>query len=478
MPYFYDKLNRLVKLINHNGEIFENIYDLGSRITHMRTPASVSEFSFDNINSLSSTTHKKRSSGSTLANYSYTRDNIGNITKVTTTKGDFAFVYDNNNQLTNATHPEDITSVFMYDSLGNRISDQFGNYNYDNKRQRLIEDWKFIYTYDENGNISSKILKSDNTKVTNYTHNSQNQLIKIEEYEGINVAKETSYFYDVIGRRIQKTHTDHNVNTNSFERKFQYDGDEILTELDEDNNVKSIFTHSGLRTDDVLAVDKSGTSYFYLKDHLGTVSDIIDSSGSLVQHYVYSPFGKIIRIENKNGGDVTDAPMVDNFYTFTGREHDKESGLYYYRARYLDSETGRFIQSDPDEGNLYRPLTKINKFIYALNNPVLLIDPTGRTVVTPDTKSILDVFGVMSVVMSLPLDITKALLFQRGSFFDNLGNNMNDSKSIQGSVLTFAVVPQMTFPMKAAAFVVYAVVNINVLEARLEKAFKKILSIF
>ena len=30
-------------------------------------------------------------------------------------------------------------------------------------------------------------------------------------------------------------------------------------------------------------------------------------------------------------------------YTSTGREWDKETGLYYYRARYYDPMEGRFI---------------------------------------------------------------------------------------------------------------------------------------
>jgi hypothetical protein len=89
---------------------------------------------------------------------------------------------------------------------------------------------------------------------------------------------------------------DYSNSNNSFERKFQYDNQEILFELDQDNSIILIFTHSGLRTDDALAVDKSGTSYFYLKDHLGTVNDIVNGSGNIIQHYVYSSFGKIIRI--------------------------------------------------------------------------------------------------------------------------------------------------------------------------------------
>lgn len=38
---------------------------------------------------------------------------------------------------------------------------------------------------------------------------------------------------------------------------------------------------------------------------------------------------------------------IDNPYTYIGREHDAESGLYYYRARHYDPSTGRFLQQDP-----------------------------------------------------------------------------------------------------------------------------------
>ena len=60
-------------------------------------------------------------------------------------------------------------------------------------------------------------------------------------------------------------------------------------------------------------------------------------------------------------------------FTFTGREYDPESGLYYYRARYYDASTGRFISKDPIgfEGG------DTNLYAYAGNNPVNFVDPTG-----------------------------------------------------------------------------------------------------
>ena len=76
-------------------------------------------------------------------------------------------------------------------------------------------------------------------------------------------------------------------------------------------------------------------------------------------------------------GMVKQSTGFRNAYTYTGREWDKETGLYYYRARYYDPMEGRFISKDPkgyeDSANLYE---------YALANPINLVDPDGTTVQT------------------------------------------------------------------------------------------------
>src|SRR5690606_36923529 len=62
----------------------------------------------------------------------------------------------------------------------------------------------------------------------------------------------------------------------------------------------------------------------------------------------------------------------------SGREFDHESGLYFHRARYYDSLNGRFLGMDQDSGDLNRPLTFINKYAYASNDPVNMVDPSGN----------------------------------------------------------------------------------------------------
>lgn len=55
---------------------------------------------------------------------------------------------------------------------------------------------------------------------------------------------------------------------------------------------------------------------------------------------------------------------------FTGQEFDKESGLYYYNARYYDPNVGVFMTPDP-------AMDGLNHYGYAKGNPIKYQDPTG-----------------------------------------------------------------------------------------------------
>ncbi|MBT7766717.1 MAG: hypothetical protein HN730_06135 [Bdellovibrionales bacterium] len=62
------------------------------------------------------------------------------------------------------------------------------------------------------------------------------------------------YLYDATGRRVSKKNINHTNASKSFERHFVYDGAEIIVETDGNNNVLAKYTHSALRTDDILSV--------------------------------------------------------------------------------------------------------------------------------------------------------------------------------------------------------------------------------
>ena len=93
---------------------------------------------------------------------------------------------------------------------------------------------------------------------------------------------------------------------------------------------------------------------------------MVDHSGAILNQ-TDDTFGNIL-----NQTDDT----FSTRYLFTGREFDTETGLYYYRARYYNSEVGRFISQDPinfggEDTNLYR---------YASNSSINYADPSGKKV--------------------------------------------------------------------------------------------------
>ena len=65
-------------------------------------------------------------------------------------------------------------------------------------------------------------------------------------------------------------------------------------------------------------------------------------------------------------------------YKFTGKERDSETGLDYFGARYFGSNMGRFMTPDPllNSGRPWDPQSW-NRYAYAHNNPLKMIDPTG-----------------------------------------------------------------------------------------------------
>ena len=197
--------------------------------------------------------------------------------------------------------------------------------------------------------------------ITAYSWDAQDQLIRID-FPGGGFA---AYAYDALGRRIQK-------DVGGTTTKYLYDGEDIALEFDVFDALQARYSHGDGR-DEPLVMERGGQPYFYHTDHLGSVRLVTDSIGSVVNAYDYDAFGNFeVRSE-----------AVTNPYTFTGREYDAESGLYYYRARYYDSNTGRFLNEDSlgfaaGDANLYR---------YVFSNPVKFGDPSGNILVCPECVS-------------------------------------------------------------------------------------------
>ncbi|MEW6618527.1 MAG: RHS repeat-associated core domain-containing protein [bacterium] len=133
----------------------------------------------------------------------------------------------------------------------------------------------------------------------------------------------------------------------------------------------------------VARVDKkpaqSEKVYYYHNDYLGSTRVMTDSMGEIVWSSDYLPFGELINTEGK----------IENNFTFTGKEYDEATGLYYFGARYYDPRVGRFITKDPYTGNVYFP-PNLHKYIYCYNDPINWIDLWGLCPISPEEQSIIE----------------------------------------------------------------------------------------
>ena len=110
----------------------------------------------------------------------------------------------------------------------------------------------------------------------------------------------------------------------------------------------------------------SGTVSYYGYDGHGSTRFLLNTSGGITDTYAYDAFGTII----------TNTGTTLNNYLYAGQQFDSDLGLYYNRARYLNTGTGRFFTADSYNGNNEDPLS-LHKYLYGADNPVNGIDPSG-----------------------------------------------------------------------------------------------------
>jgi RHS repeat-associated protein len=117
---------------------------------------------------------------------------------------------------------------------------------------------------------------------------------------------------------------------------------------------------------------------FYGYDGHGNVRFLANASGTVGNTYQFDAFG----------AQIASTGTTPNNYLYSGERFDSNLNLYQLRARYYNMLTGRFETMDPGKetccalrtsqvGNIFDP-SSLHKYVYAANNPVNRIDPSGR----------------------------------------------------------------------------------------------------
>ncbi len=124
--------------------------------------------------------------------------------------------------------------------------------------------------------MGNLIEKTTNTGTTQYTWNGDNKLTEVVLPSGDVI----QYRYDAEGMRVKKVEAD------GTEIKYLMDGVGVLCKYEGEGGILREYVAG-------VGIKENGNTYYYIMDRLGNVRYVVDSSGSVVQSYLYSPFGQI-----------------------------------------------------------------------------------------------------------------------------------------------------------------------------------------
>jgi RHS repeat-associated protein len=363
--YAYDSLNRLTNLtarrfLNTLASYAYTVNPSGHRATAtealIRNPLNPVPYTISRLYHYDPTyrlTNETISAPqlSTPATLNYTYDAVGNRQDLLSTLAEIpsaTYGYDANDHLTSDT----------YDANGNTLTAPgFGmaqpdRYDFENRLiERTIAGKTVTITYDGDGNRARKtVTTATNTVTTLYL---------------VDTVNPTGY------AQILEEHVSQNSSTPSLQRVYTFG----LTLLAQDQLLNGAWT----------------VRYHGLDGH-GSTRYLTDAAGDITDTYDYDAFGNLIAATGN----------TPNNFLFTSEQLDPDLGLYFLRARYQDTTTGRFWTMDDFEGSPEDPLS-LHKYLYASADAVNNSDPTGFL-------TLAEVKGSVTLVMRLSLRVTVNVL--------------------------------------------------------------------
>jgi len=175
------------------------------------------------------------------------------------------------------------------------------------------------------------------------------------------------YGYDPAGRRAwtwDGTATNYHL----------YNGIHVLADVNATGGLIRSYSY-GMGTDNLLAftvhTGAVAKTYYCLTDHAGTVHALADSTGAIVESYRFDPWGRVLGVWNGAGQSIA-ATAIGNRYLLQGREYSWRTGLYFFRARWYDPQTARWLSKDP-----IGIVGGLNQYMAMNDNLVRFRDPFG-----------------------------------------------------------------------------------------------------
>ena len=384
-----DSANQVISKFNYTYSPAGNILTC-IQINSGQTPGNSlrHEFDYDSADQLNGATVRNSSTGAQIKQYIYRYDTAGNRLveqidqRVTTT------AYNNLNQITSVAGggtlvlQGSVSKPSMVTVNGTAVNVLKGKFEAavpvnvgENQIPIVASDtnghtttrWATVnvtgdasrtYQYDLNGN-----LLSDGNRL--FTWDARNRLTSIRYGTDPTIpTAESDFTYDGQDRRVAIIEKDATGAVTST-KNLLWVGTEIAEERDQNNAVTKRYYTDGMQ----LVSGSSVGSYYYTRDHLGSIRELTDGTGVVQTRYDYDPYGKATTTRL---GTV----VVDADFGFTGHYHHGPSDLWLTLYRGYTAIDARWLSRDPlsDSEILQGP----NLYEYVRNNPCTFIDPTGQ----------------------------------------------------------------------------------------------------
>jgi RHS repeat-associated protein len=368
--YTYDALNRVIeKTVNGVGQSIG--FDALGRVISATNP--LDSFTYNYSDGTLRITGVNSNSGPTAAMtyFGPTGDELLEQLNITTHSGgtslaQFGYTYnsDDNVKTLVVSSPSAQTTTYAYDTANRMVSALIG-----------IGSPQYVYGHDHASNLTS-ITPNGATESFSYTNTNAITAGTYDANGSPTSLAGKSYKWDGENRIVRFASSANNTGSS-----FTYDG---LGRL-----VRVVDTHAGAITADhsytwcgnarCLAHDNTqsgspvstqyfaqgaiigGTSYYYVKDELGSVAELVSSTGTVASQYTYDPYGNQTTVS----GSASDIGYA-GYFTHAA------SGLDFAMYRAYDPAHARWLNRDPigEAGDL-------NLYAYADENPLDRTDPLG-----------------------------------------------------------------------------------------------------
>lgn len=253
-------------------------------------------------------------------------DRFGNRVMQNLAAGEGSFAYSGSITVSESTNR--ITTIgFAYDAVGNMIDDDLHTYVYD-----------------------------EENRITKVDYNPQNQ------------TQAALYAYDGGGLRVKKV-------AGSTTTVYVFSGTKPIAEY-ENGALTKEYVYAGSQLLATVTPGSPENVVYHHPDHL-SIRVQTDANANWTKKYGHFPFGDFWH-ECTAGAqpECLAGGAGSNKWHFTSYERDPESQLDYAMSRYHASRLGRFMSPDPLPADVSNP-QNLNRYTYALNNPINLVDPLG-----------------------------------------------------------------------------------------------------